>query len=31
MIAQSYITEWREVAPWSVNVQVELVERLNKG
>ena len=23
MIAQSYITEWREVAPWSVNVQVE--------
>lgn len=23
MIAQSYITEWSEVAPWSVNVQVE--------
>lgn len=23
MIAQSYITEWSEVAPWGVNAQVE--------
>jgi len=23
MIAQSYITEWSEKAPWSTNVQVE--------
>jgi len=23
MIAQSYITEWSERAPWSTNVQVE--------